>query len=155
MAEVDFGIFIINALQKISKFISEDQLDKAGTFYRQVEVALKESVAKSKDAKEGVMKYKERLETLKKILKKRAKKRSLKVFEDESESEAVEDDEDASERSRSRSREKRRKGRTTKSAEKSKKADRSKSKGKAAKKSPALSKKRKERLEIASMSSSE
>lgn len=51
VGEVDFGIFIINALQKISKFISEDKLDKAGEFYRQVETALKENVAKSKEAK--------------------------------------------------------------------------------------------------------
>lgn len=34
--EVDFSIFIVNALQKISKFVSEDQLDKAGSFYKQV-----------------------------------------------------------------------------------------------------------------------
>lgn len=48
IAEVDFSIFIINALQKISKFISDGELEKAGTFYKQVETALKESVAKSK-----------------------------------------------------------------------------------------------------------
>lgn len=35
-AEVDLGVFVVNAFQKISKFISEGNYDKAGSFYKQV-----------------------------------------------------------------------------------------------------------------------